>query len=366
MSLDKSKRPSEIADIRRNMTKEMIYFVWNEVLFPVSVDRRLAIGLFPDILLDEWNLVSFHTYDTDLAFKNISQSVSDAVPFILDSQYLLIFSTQRSICSELVEQLRNLEQRTPLWYFFKKMFMGCSTLGAVTLINPKYFENGTFCDYLSNCLGITKKDAPNGYSAACMQHGTVTEDIARLVYEHDTGFISEEFGIIVDPTVSTIIGYSPDGINKIVAPGQKKSVIEIKSPSSKPFACIPRYYMAQCQAGMAITRSEFCDFISFYYKPVDKRIYFPEDDRIEPPIDLKEDEAIMMTQRIYFSKPYWDHIQRCTNHFVECLIAREVPTMEEVERKMGKPPMCRSEHLKESTVIKIPPHIMDKIKRMER
>lgn len=359
----------QIEEIHTNITTEMITFIWNEVLAYFAIDHDIRPNVFPKQTLDHIDVVSEVVPCLDECFvvETVRGVVLEAIPYILKCDYLLIFSKHREISEPLKRQLAQMNQHSALWYLFKKMFIGCSTLGSKCFLNPDYFSDGTFVDDLQFCLGTRRKEPPNAYSKACMSHGNFAEPIARALYEEKCYRRVSERGIIVNTEVSTSIGFSPDGIqydnvghSGDITKGSIEWIIEIKSPSSKPYACIPNYYVGQCQAGMAITGAKYCDFISLYYKPVDKKDFDPNYVS-HTSYNLQDDECIFMIQRIFFSEKYWQYVKRCVEYFVDCLVEKYVPTMEEAKAFVGQVPWFKSEHILRSQVQTIPSNIMDSI-----
>ena len=95
-----------------------------------------------------------------------------------------------------------------------------------------------------------------------MEWGTQTEPQARAAYEVATGNFVDQVAFIDHPTIANF-GCSPDGLVG------DDGLIEIKCPNSathweyfktkKP----PQKYVTQMQTQMAVTRRNWCDFVSF-------------------------------------------------------------------------------------------------------
>ena len=367
---DRIKVEKQLEEIRCNITPDMIGFIWHEVLVHFALDR----GIRPGVFTEEFHSKIVDTLEITVCMADrfivdtVRDVVMEAVPCILKCDTLLIFSKKREITEVLIRQLAQLNQHSALWYLFKKMFIGCSTLGPICFLNPSYFKDGTFVDHLQFCLGIRKKEPPDPYSKACMSHGNFSEPVARALYERRINRKVTERGIIVNTDVSHSIGFSPDGIqwdnvgdHGDITKGSIEWIIEIKSPSSKPYNCIPNYYVGQCQAGMAVTGARYCDFISFFYKPVNKKEFDPNYEPYGKTYSLQDDECIMMVQRIFFSEKYWEYMRRCIDYFIDCLVERYVPSMEEAIKKVGQAPYFKTELIFKSELQIIPSDILNEM-----
>lgn len=100
------------------------------------------------------------------------------------------------------------------------------------------------------------------YTSRDMERGILAEPYARDIYgkhyspAREVGFMVRDFG-------GYVLGYSPDGLVG------DDGLIEIKAPRQKGHLAtvisgeIPHGYMAQCQAGLAVSGRAWCDFIPY-------------------------------------------------------------------------------------------------------
>ena len=92
--------------------------------------------------------------------------------------------------------------------------------------------------------------------------GRQTEPAARAAYVFFGGDPIEEVGFIDHPRIP-MSGASPDGLVR------ECGMVEIKCPNTKTHKetlrtkAIPRRYLHQIRWGLACTRRQWCDFISF-------------------------------------------------------------------------------------------------------
>lgn len=100
------------------------------------------------------------------------------------------------------------------------------------------------------------------YTNDAMAWGTATEPQARVAYEVKTGNFVDQIAFVEHPTIEWF-GCSPDGLVG------NDGLIEIKCPNSAThWATIkdgkpPNKYVIQMQSQMACTNRQWCDFVSF-------------------------------------------------------------------------------------------------------
>ena len=100
------------------------------------------------------------------------------------------------------------------------------------------------------------------YTNDAMAWGTATEPQARVDYEVKTGNFVDQIAFVEHPTIEWF-GCSPDGLVG------NDGLIEIKCPNSAThWATIkdgkpPNKYVIQMQSQMACTNRQWCDFVSF-------------------------------------------------------------------------------------------------------
>lgn len=140
------------------------------------------------------------------------------------------------------------------------------------------------------------------YTNQAMEHGTITEPEARLVYQDKESVIVDQIGF-VEHDENT--GCSPDGVIG------KEGLLEIKCPKTSTQIRrimendFPSEYKAQVQGQLWICEREWCDFVSY-------------DPRIEGP-------ASYFKIRVHRDEKYIKELQIGIEKFIE-----------EVERIVGR------------------------------
>jgi len=100
------------------------------------------------------------------------------------------------------------------------------------------------------------------FTNAAMEHGTLTEPLARSAYENKRSLLVKEVGFINHPRIE-MSGASPDGL---VA---DDGLVEIKCPNTATHIDtllsqkVPTKYITQMQWQMLCCQRKWCDFVSF-------------------------------------------------------------------------------------------------------
>jgi putative phage-type endonuclease len=100
------------------------------------------------------------------------------------------------------------------------------------------------------------------FTNAAMEHGTLTEPLARSAYENSRSLLVKEVGFINHPRIE-MSGASPDGL---VA---DDGLVEIKCPNTATHIDtllsqkVPTKYITQMQWQMLCCQRKWCDFVSF-------------------------------------------------------------------------------------------------------
>lgn len=98
------------------------------------------------------------------------------------------------------------------------------------------------------------------YTNAYMEHGTLTEPMARMYYEEKEQTPVEQVGFVEH---SQFIGASPDGF------ASTNGLVEFKCPKTSTqiqrvlAGIFPPEYMPQVQGQMWVCEREWCDFVSY-------------------------------------------------------------------------------------------------------
>ena len=110
---------------------------------------------------------------------------------------------------------------------------------------------------------LTGLPMESGFMNDAMRWGTEQEPIARASYEVQTGFIVDQVGMVIHPTIP-LSAASPDGLVG------DDGLVEIKCPNTATHLDtllsqnVPtKYANYQIQWQMACTGAEWCDFVSF-------------------------------------------------------------------------------------------------------
>ena len=147
-----------------------------------------------------------------------------------------------------------MKQRSEEWFEIRKEKMTASHAqaiasngkGLVTYIREK------MCSLYSSGEDI-------GYTNSAMENGIEQENVAKMLYEFETGHKVEDIGFVV---YNEYVGCSPDGI---VGDG----LIEIKCPTDKVYfnllldKKIDSKYEWQMQMQMLVCGKDWCDYVVY-------------------------------------------------------------------------------------------------------
>lgn len=154
------------------------------------------------------------------------------------------------------------QQRTTEW-FAQRLGKVTASKVADVIARTKSGYSASRENYLAQLVVERFTGQPTeSYTNAAMQWGTDQEPFARAAYEHHTGTMVEECGLVLHPEISDS-GASPDGLVG------DDGLIEIKCPSTATMIetllddKIPGKYITQMQWQMACTGRQWCDFVCF-------------------------------------------------------------------------------------------------------
>lgn len=154
------------------------------------------------------------------------------------------------------------QQRTSEW-FAQRLGKVTASKVADVIARTKSGYSASRENYLAQLVVERFTGQPTeSYTNAAMQWGTDQEPFARAAYEHHTGTMVEECGLVLHPEISDS-GASPDGLVG------DDGLIEIKCPSTATMIetllddKIPGKYITQMQWQMACTGRQWCDFVCF-------------------------------------------------------------------------------------------------------
>ncbi|MDV3166570.1 MAG: YqaJ viral recombinase family protein ['Waltheria sp.' little leaf phytoplasma] len=161
-------------------------------------------------------------------------------------------------------RIKNLTQRTKLWYQHRQKYINASEVAAITGLDP--FRSLT--QLIRDKLFGTAFTA-NQYTL----HGQKMEPIARKFFIHKTNLLFED-AIFVDDQVN-LFSASLDGYND-----QHQAILEIKCPfvnenqtvsptwasflTNPQLPHIPRYYWAQVQCQLYCAQAKFAYFLVYF------------------------------------------------------------------------------------------------------
>jgi hypothetical protein len=331
---------SAIEEVCNNITNEMILFIWDYVLIPVLTGRVdtdvVPVGTVSHFLnifnIEELN----REVDSDMGI--IAVITLECIPCIYNSKIMLIFQTNRIVSPKLQEQLAGIDQQKPLWFLFKNIFSGCSTMNCILDILPYYYEDRKDMNALwEEYMGLRPKKVWTPDEMKALEHGNTFESTACYFYEKIVKNKVVHMGMKIWEEC-TFYNNSPDLVIPCDIRTGKRGIGEIKCPSRKKecHKSIPMEYVTQVMAGMKIHNAEFCDFISFYIKP----------GQVKNKIEI-------MIQRIFFSEEFWLWQERGLRYFEKCCVNRERPDPRLVNEIVNNIPLFKMEYIKEPSKIKI-------------
>lgn len=149
--------------------------------------------------------------------------------------------------------IHNFEQHSDDWYNIR---LGKFTASKASTIATAGTGLETYCfDLVAEILTKQRKE---GFTSLAMEQGTELEDVARTLFEMETGYQVEQVGFV---EIDRFSGCSPDGLIL-----NRTSGLEIKCPQDNTYARYlfdekikPEYY-AQMQMNML-----FCECDKWFY-----------------------------------------------------------------------------------------------------
>lgn len=162
----------------------------------------------------------------------------------------------------------HVEQGTDEWLALR---IGLITASRVSAVLSK---GKSRVDYMYQLIAERAVGGPTSrYSNAAMQWGVATEPQARDNYEFGYDQSVVQVGFVTNPKHPGV-GVSPDGLVG------NDGLIEIKCPNTETHMLyrhegrVPPAYRAQIQCQLWITERQWCDFVSFDPRVLDKRALF--------------------------------------------------------------------------------------------
>lgn len=158
--------------------------------------------------------------------------------------------------------VRDIAQNTPEWLALRVGVLTASNFHKVTMKGRGGKDSVTRAALIDQLATerITGRSAEEGYSNYWMDRGKEREDLARSIYEFQTGHEVEQVGFIYMDD-SKLIGCSPDGL--VGEPG----MVEIKCPKLSTHLGYIRHgidaHMPQIQGQMMVADRQWSDFVSY-------------------------------------------------------------------------------------------------------
>jgi putative phage-type endonuclease len=154
------------------------------------------------------------------------------------------------------------EQGSPAWFEMRCGRVTASRVADV-IAKTKTGYSASRANYAAELIAerLTGTTAPS-FTNAAMQHGTLTEPLAREAYATRHGVTVDQVAFIVHPEIP-MAGASPDGLVGDLG------LVEIKCPNTATHLDtllgepIPAKYLTQMAWQMACTGRSYCDFASF-------------------------------------------------------------------------------------------------------
>jgi len=155
-----------------------------------------------------------------------------------------------------------MEQQTNEWYEARLGKVTASRVADV-IAKTKTGYSTSRDNYMAQliCERLTGQKGES-FTNAAMEHGTLTEPLARSAYENARSLLVKEVGFINHPRIE-MSGASPDGL---VA---DDGLVEIKCPNTATHidtllsGKVPTKYITQMQWQMLCCQRKWCDFVSF-------------------------------------------------------------------------------------------------------
>jgi putative phage-type endonuclease len=155
-----------------------------------------------------------------------------------------------------------MEQQTNEWFTARLGKVTASRVADV-IAKTKTGYSASRDNYMAQliCERLTGQKGES-FTNAAMEHGTLTEPLARSAYENSRSLLVKEVGFINHPRIE-MSGASPDGL---VA---DDGLVEIKCPNTATHidtllsGKVPTKYITQMQWQMLCCQRKWCDFVSF-------------------------------------------------------------------------------------------------------
>ena len=119
------------------------------------------------------------------------------------------------------------------------------------------------------CEILTGEPTPQGFISRDMEWGTANEPFARGAVEVARGYMVDQVGFVLHPTMDRA-GVSPDGlVNWMAGDEAPEGIVEIKCPKTATHlgyilaGVVPSDYQPQMLWEMACTGAKWCDFVSY-------------------------------------------------------------------------------------------------------
>ena len=189
-------------------------------------------------------------------------------------------------------KILEIAQGTPEWLAARAGRVTASRIPDV-MAKIKTGEAAARKDYRAQIIAEILTGQPQGdtFINEAMSWGTEQEPFARAAYEIAKGFMVDQVGFVLHPTIDRA-GASPDGLVDM------DGLVEIKCPKTathlqyKLDKVVPTQYQPQMLWQMACTGAAWCDFVSFDPRlPEDLQLFVVRFNRDQARIDAMEAEV---------------------------------------------------------------------------
>lgn len=189
-------------------------------------------------------------------------------------------------------KILEIAQGTPEWLSARAGKVTASRIPDV-MAKIKTGEAAARRDYRAQIVAEILTGTPQGdtFTNDAMRWGTEQEPFARAAYEMASGFMVDQVGLVLHPTIDRAAA-SPDGIVDM------DGMVEIKCPKTATHLqyllekVVPTQYQPQMLWQMACTGAAWCDFVSFDPRlPDDLQLFVVRFNRDQARIDAMESEV---------------------------------------------------------------------------
>ena len=241
----------------------------------------------------------------NLIMENVNNSFIEKHLIVAYLMYMEQYHSDIRTNFERIDNIPNIEQRTPEWYAVRNEYLSASSLHKVLGTENAKRE------LVYEKIGINKQFI----SCDATVHGTIFEEVSQQIYETRNGVKISEYGCLPHETYS-FIGASPDGavhdinnidmfnidyktlsieniqddltVNSIALFG---NLLEIKNPYTRKITnTIKPEYQTQITTQQAVCKLYKCDFLENNYN-----FYNSQEEFMNDKFDFEQPNVINLT-----------------------------------------------------------------------